>query len=58
MKRWRKRGIYMKCELGNEKLHQMNKLKKMPKKEKDWIEKDAQKGKDWNEKVENGLPIH
>ena len=41
-----KRGIIMRCELGNEKLHQMNELKKMPK-----------KGKDWIEKVENGLPI-
>ena len=58
MKRWWKREIYMRWELGNEKLHQMNKLKKMPKKEKDWIEKDAQKKKYWIEKVENGLPIH
>ena len=28
-------GTYVKCELGNEKLHQMNELKKMPKKGND-----------------------
>ena len=35
----------MRWELGNVKLHQMIELKKMPRKGKDWIEKDAQKGK-------------
>ena len=51
-------------KLGNVKLHQKIELKKMPKKGKDWIEKDAQKGKilklkkiaKW-EKMKNGLPI-
>ena len=32
-------------KLGNVKLHQMIEMKKMPKKGKDWYEKDAQKGK-------------
>ena len=35
----------MRWELGNVKLHQMIDMKKMPRKRKDWIEKDAQKGK-------------
>ena len=38
----------MRWELGNVKLHQMIEMKKMPRKEKDWIEKDAQKGKRLN----------
>ena len=42
----------MRWELGNVKLHQMIEMKKIPRKGKDWIEKDAQKRKDWNEKVE------
>ena len=56
-------------KLGNVKLHQKIELKKMPKKGKDWIEKDAQKGKilklkkmpKWEKivlrKMKNGLPI-
>ena len=35
----------MRWELGNVKLHQMIDMKKMPRKGKDWYEKDAQKGK-------------
>ena len=35
-------------KLGNVKLHQMIEMKKMPRKGKDWIEKDAQKGKRLN----------
>ena len=58
----------MRWELGNVKLHQMIEMKKMPRKGKDWIEKDAQKGKmndmkkdaqmgkECDEKDENGLP--
>ena len=55
-------------KLGNVKLHQMIEMKKMPRKEKYWIEKDAQKGKrmnwknaqmekDYVRKMKNGLPI-
>ena len=55
-------------KLGNVKLHQINDMKKMPRKGKDWIEKDAQKGKrlkwkkmlKWEKnvmrKMKNGLP--
>ena len=58
----------MRWEFGNVKLHQMIEMKKMPRKGKDWIEKDAQKGKiiemkkdaqmwkESDEKDENGLP--
>ena len=42
----------MKWELGNLKLHQMIEIKKMPRKGKDWIEKDAQMEKDCDEKDE------
>ena len=38
----------MRWELGNVKLHQMIDMKKMPRKGKDWYEKDAQKGKRLN----------
>ena len=38
----------MRWELGNVKLYQMIELKKMPRKGKDWYEKDAQKGKRLN----------
>ena len=56
-------------KLGNVKLHQKIELKKMPRKGKNWIEKDAQKGKilklkkmpKWKNivlrKMKNGLPI-
>ena len=37
-------------KLGNVKLHQMIDMKKMPRKGKKWIEKDAQMGKDCDEK--------
>ena len=61
-------AIWWNEKLGNVKLHQMNDMKKMPRKGKDWIEKDAQKGimndmkkdaqmgKECDEKDENGLP--
>ena len=38
-------AIWWNEKLGNVKLHQMIDMKKMPRKGKDWIEKDAQKGK-------------
>ena len=59
----------MRWELGNMKLYRMIEMKKMPRKGKDWIEKDAQKGKrlKWKKypkcekivlrKMKNGLPI-
>ena len=61
-------AIWWDEKLGNVKLHQMNDMKKMPRKGKDWIEKDAQKGKrlkwkkmpKWEKnvmrKMKNGLP--
>ena len=39
-------------KLGNVKLHQKIDMKKMPRKGKDWIEKDAQMRKDCDEKDE------
>ena len=56
-------------KLGNVKLHQIIDMKKMPRKGKDWYEKDTQKGKrlNWKKmpkwekivmrKMKNGLPI-
>ena len=38
-------AIWWNEKLGNVKLHQMIDIKKMLRKGKDWIEKDAQKGK-------------
>ena len=62
-------AIWRDEKLGNVKLHQMIDMKKMPRKGKDWYEKDAQKGKrliwkkmpKWEKivmrKMKNGLPI-
>ena len=38
-------AIWWNEKLGNVKLHQMIDMKKMPRKGKEWIKKDAQKGK-------------
>ena len=45
-------AIWWDEKLGNVKLHQMIDMKKMPRKGKEWIEKDAQMGKDCDEKDE------
>ena len=45
-------AIWWDEKLGNVKLYQIIDMKKMPRKVKDWIEKDAQMGKQCDEKDE------
>ena len=48
MMRLKAYAIWWDEKLGNVKLHQMNDMKKMLRKGKNWYEKDAQKGKTLN----------